>query len=549
MLQSITLSFTELAKPIIVPTQGVTLFVGPNNSGKSLALKEIEASISTNGPIHTHIVKNFEFLWPNAEQFRQDLQNLTDPPQPGDTTEVIRLRRLTPDGFSESQATHKSFLFSRFESKEKHEMGSHFFRLFQIKLDGRTRFALTDDRPQGDLLGSPNNILARLFQDDEKRRSVRDIIHDAFGSYFVLDPTVGGSLRIRLSETPPLDDEQSLNKAARDFHARATYIKQASDGVQAFVGITCSVVADDYKLILIDEPEAFLHPPLARKLGYQLSKLGSKRAGSLIASTHSSDFLMGCLQANPNVNIVRVEYSNGKSKGRFVDGDSLSAFFRSPLMRSTNVISGLFHDGVVVTESDNDRVFYSEIYHRLSEAHPGFPSLLFVNAQNKQTIKEIIGPLRSFGVPAIGISDIDILKDGGTTWTGWLTAANIPVVQHNSLGVARGDILKKYRDAAIDMKADGGVDALPNIQDREATNDLFDTLANYGVFVTRRGELEHWLCELRVPGKKTDWTVSMLKRLGSDPSSPDYVKVGDSDVWDFMMHIVTWIRDPARKGM
>jgi hypothetical protein len=124
-----------------------------------------------------------------------------------------------------------------------------------------------------------------------------------------------------------------------------------------------------------------LHPPLARKLGYQLATTAVKRSGSLMASTHSADFLMGCLQGSNQVRVVRLEYSNGKSKGQAVDSDELRKFFKAPLIRSANVISGLFHDGVVVTESDNDRAFYSEIYHRLTEKESGFPSLLFQCAE------------------------------------------------------------------------------------------------------------------------------------------------------------------------
>lgn len=101
---------------------------------------------------------------------------------------------------------------------------------------------------------------------------------------------------------------------------------------------------------------------------------------------------MGCLQASPNVRVVRLEYSQGKSKGKIVDSGVLTNLFKAPLLRSANVISALFHDGVVVTESDNDRAFYAEIYYRLAEQEKGFPSLLFVNAQNKQTIRDIIGP-------------------------------------------------------------------------------------------------------------------------------------------------------------
>src|SRR6201999_149428 len=286
---------------------------------------------------------------------------------------------------------------------------------------------------------------------------------DAFGVYFTIEQLSADSLRIRLSQSEPDADEQNWNAAARAFHGRAIHIKDTSDGVQAFVGILCAVLSGDYRAILIDEPEAFLHPPLARKLGYQLTT-ALKEGGTLMASTHSPDFLMGCLQASPNVRVVRLEYSNGKSKGKIIDSSALTQLFKKPLMRSANVVSALFHDGVVATESDNDRVFYGEVYHRLAEQAKGYPSVLFVNAQNKQTIQDIIGPLRKFGIPAAAIVDIDILKDGGKTWTGWLDAAQIPAALHNGYGVVRGDVHKKFLELGIDMKGSGGVDALPEAE-------------------------------------------------------------------------------------
>ena len=114
------------------------------------------------------------------------------------------------------------------------------------------------------------------------------------------------NLRIRLSAIAPDENEQNWNEQSRIFHGNALYIKDASDGVQAFVRIMCAVLYEDYKTILIDEPEAFLHPPLARKLGYQLAA-NLRSNGSLFASTHSPDFLMGCLQASTEVRVVRLE--------------------------------------------------------------------------------------------------------------------------------------------------------------------------------------------------------------------------------------------------
>lgn len=343
-------------------------------------------------------------------------------------------------------------------------------------------------------------------------------------------------------------DEQSLNSQARSFHENAIYIKDASDGVQAFVGLLAAVKSSDYRAVLVDEPEAFLHPPLARKLGFELASAASSGGRSLMASTHSPDFLIGCLQASRKVRVVRLEYSNGKSKGQLVEANRLNKFFTTPLIRSANVISALFHDGVVVTESDNDRAFYSEIYFRLAELDKNFPSLLFVNAQNKQTIQDILGPLRAFGVPSVAIPDIDILKDGGATWTGWLTSAQVPDALHIGLGQMRASVRDLFTKHNVDMKSGGGVSALPE-PDRSAANHFFNSLDEYGIFAVRRGEIEHWLKHLGVPGKKTAWTIGMLERLGADPKQASYVAPSDDDVWDFMRSIVNWVKNPARKGL
>jgi hypothetical protein len=386
-----------------------------------------------------------------------------------------------------------------------------------------------------------------LFKDDAARLKVRALVKDAFGLNFVVDPTNLGQLRIRLSQDEPLDDEQSLNAEARKFYANAMHIKNASDGVQAFTGIVTALCSGDFHTILVDEPEAFLHPPLARKLGKNLASLAMERNSALMVSTHSSDFLMGCVEASPAVRIIRLEYSNGKSRARMIDPKELGEFLKKPLMRSANVISGLFHDGVVICESDNDRAFYCEIYHRLSTSKPGCPSILFVNAQNKQTIKDIMGPLRRFGVPAVAIPDIDFVKDGGMTWTDWLMAAQVPNALHLGYGQQRAAINSALVATGKNMKSDGGIDIL-NDEDKAAAEQLFNNLEEYGVFPVRRGELESWLPALGVPGKKTDWTVAMMERLGSDPADPNYVQPADDDVWRFLETIVTWIRHPARKG-
>jgi ABC-type cobalamin/Fe3+-siderophores transport system ATPase subunit len=548
MLSSIRLKFTQHPE-LVLPVNGITIFVGPNNSGKSLVLKEIESAFNTHPfPAGTLMLSDYEVKWLDDVEIDNQLTKLEQYADPNVPIGHRTIGRLNPNGGREATHINIDHLKNIAKNKtEKNWWATQFLKWGVLRLDGRSRFNLTNDQAGGDLLAAPANVLAHLFQNDAARKKVRELIKDAFGLTFAIDPTSLGQLRIRLSREDALTDEQSLNQTARDFYRKALHIKDASDGVQAFTGIVTAVMSGEFHTILIDEPEAFLHPPLARKLGTSLANLATQRSGALLASTHSSDFLMGCVQATKDVRVVRLEYTEGKSQGRVVDPAELEKLFKSPLMRSANAISGLFYDGVVVTESDNDRAFYGEIYHRLASIHKDYPSILFINAQNKQTIKNIIGPLRKFGVPAAAIPDIDILKDGGRTWTEWLASAHIPEALHTGFGHQRLAIKDRFDAAGKDMKADGGVDALP-VADKQAADQLFQTLADYGIFVVRGGELEDWLAPLGVPGKKTEWTVAMLERLGSDPIDPNYVPPGTDDVWAFIASVVQWVRNAARKG-
>jgi predicted ATPase len=548
VLKSIKLRFTETGQ-IDLPARGITIFVGPNNSGKSLLLREIEQAFLTHPfPGGLHLLTDYEVEWPSIEEVQSALDRAKQTTPPDVPLGQVVLGRLDPSaGRQNVRMDVASVLHVIKTQTDKNWLVTQYLKWGVIRLDGRSRFSLTNDREGGDLLNPPQNVLAHLFQDDAVRLKVRTLVHDAFGLNLVIDPTMLGHLRIRLSSVPPPADEQSLNATARDFYRAAIHIKDASDGIQAFTGIVTAVLSGEFHTILIDEPEAFLHPPLARKLGKNLAALAAERGGALMASTHSSDFLMGCIQASSSVRVVRLEYSNGKSRGRIIDPEALESLFKRPLMRSANVISGLFYDGVVVVESDNDRAFYAEIYHRISEAKPQYPSILFINAQNKQTIKDMMGPLRQFGVPAAAIVDIDFVKDGGNTWTDWLKAAQMPEALHVGYGQQRAAINDALKATGKNMKTDGGLDLLGE-SDQIAANQLFDNLEDFGVFPVRRGELENWLPELGIPGKKTDWTVAMLERVGSDTTHPDYVRPTAGDVWELLERIVAWIKNSSRRG-
>lgn len=75
----------------------------------------------------------------------------------------------------------------------------------------------------------------------------------------------------------------------------------------------------------MNEPEAYLHPPTAYSLGRNLSQWAKEKNRSLIISTHSSEFLMGCLQSLPisDISIVRLTYQNKIGRVRKLEDSKL----------------------------------------------------------------------------------------------------------------------------------------------------------------------------------------------------------------------------------
>ena len=523
--------------------KGPVIFVGPNGVGKSLLLRELTLDINTifgpNGSIHIRnglifekgisktinpklhkrlqaAVRQSEIIFKNKNT---QVQLSAEPPLTNQSlTEILSLLRL-------NAAVTMSFM------------------------DGKHRFNFSQSGVGKDLHTGGESLHAKLFTDKVLLERLRDLLHDAFDLFFVLDPMVShGNFTIRFSKTRPKNNEERmLDDKSSDFHKSATLFNEFSDGVKAYTAILTTFIASDELLtFLVDEPEAFLHPPLASLLGKQLSEVAAERDCNLFAATHSPDFLKGCIQSGKPVQIVRMERINDVSKIRSISADELRNLLQDPIIRSTNVLSGLFAEGVIVVEGDSDRVFYNEIYERL-RAVSKVPKLLplFINGNGIPTVFQIAKALRRFGVPAAAIVDFDVFCDDSS----WL-----PCLPSIFIDRDIRDSIKSWR-AKMKNQINGkegwkkGAAALS-----EGHRQLFDSnsniLAKHGLFVVPNGGLESWLSSLGVPSEnKKKWLREILGKMGSDPNDQNYIQPDKGDVWDFIQNCVDWLANPDRNGM
>lgn len=532
----------------------VTVFIGPNNSGKSQALIEIEGWITKGKTELLNVISNLEFESLTREQVYERML---------DRIKIAPSKDLTPYSnnhlligkYGNHQQIYLPDLINTalFPSKEnfKNSQLAEVLSYFTTKLDGYNRLYLVNSQNTGDLQGDPIDSFSKLFKDQILMSKVRDVIYGAFRKYLVIDPTNLGNLRLRLSEEEPKDGlDKSLTEEAIAFHKNATLVEDASDGVKAFIGIIIALIAGESDFILVDEPEAFLHPTLSYKLGKEITSIlnNNKR---LFVATHSADFLMGCVQSNVSINIVRLTYGTQGATARILTQDKLKPLMQNPLLRSIGVFNALFYNAVVVTEADADRAFYQEINERLlKEKDPrGIEGCLFLNAQNKQTVWDIVKLLRDLGIPTVGIVDIDVIKEGGEVWNKVLNGIYLPELSHESYRNNRTNLKKAFDNiSGKNMKCDGGVNLL-NGSEKDFCLDFFKHLSDYGCFVVPVGEIERWLENLDIERGKSSWLRNIFDKMGDDPDLDGYIKPTDGDVWDFIGKVSKWINDPNKKGI
>lgn len=420
-----------------------------------------------------------------------------------------------------------------------------YFRLYRnlsVLLDGKARLELPHREKTRSLWKSPTGTLMKLRENKERLRQFRHYVHDAFDQHIAIDLFELNEAKLVLFDKAPPDDiEDHLDDRTKQIFSTARDLSEFSDGVRTYVGLHAYLLSEDRKFIMLDEPEAFLHPPLARRLGSNLTTLAAQRGACVFAATHSPDFLMGCIDAGVGVNIIRLSYRNGRATAHLLPREDLQEMMLDPLLRSTGMLGALFHQAAVVVEGDSDRAFYGEINERLRvhepEQHPRIMrDCVFLNAQGKQNVSRIFGALRRLGVAATGIIDLDLLKDQGTS-SDLFRESGAPESVSKTIGVLRGNVRAEIKDihalcAPLGLKQ-------ASEDEKKAVSHFIREMEACGVFIPPVSVLEGWLSDLgvKVPRDKKDkkaWILEIFQKMGRLDTG---LKPSKGDVWDFMRRI------------
>ncbi len=297
-------------------------------------------------------------------------------------------------------------------------LGNHFVQY----ADAQRRFdgvAPAERRP--DLTDPPTNALHQMEDAPAKLVELSAIFEEAFGKPLLLDP-LSGSLMLRVGypsiPAPPVD---KISPAYREAVAGLPRVDEQGDGMRSMLGVLLPLIASAYPVIVVDEPEAFLHPPQARILGKALGELAKRAGVQVILATHDRNILTGLLDAKgTDITVVRLTRHDDRTTALQLDPIQLRDVWSNPALRYSNVLDGLFHRMVVLAENERDCRFYAaalDAAHRDGAVVVSPNDVLFVPTAGKSNMKALAAILVACGVPVVACGDLDVLNDETTLRT------------------------------------------------------------------------------------------------------------------------------------
>lgn len=383
----------------------ISILVGANNVGKSQTLRDIQQRMQSGLASKFVLLKEIQFRKPAS--FDDLFTNL----KVTDSEHSIGQKRIV--GINNNMTGQDSFELNYDWSKNKFEQEVNLdwvlgnIAKFKVShLDSSTRLNLikttSSFNPDTE---DPTNILQNLFLQKENEDLLKLAFNEAFGMEIMLDYSGLKDFCLRVAKEFPVipEDPRKAYPITKEFNK----IDNQGDGFRSFVGIVLSLLFSKDRIILLDEPEAFLHPAQSRYLGKWIADNSDKLSGQIIISTHNSNFLSGLLQSDKKVDIYRLNRNGDETTFKLIPPDATENLAKSPMLSSQRVLEAIFHKAVIVCEADADRI----VYQTVSTLHHNNQEILFVYSHNKQTLKDVASLLIATQIPVGVISDIDLLND------------------------------------------------------------------------------------------------------------------------------------------
>ena len=531
-----SMTFSDGRRVVLEPQDTVVL-VGPNNSGKSLSLRELQTLAAKGAGARTKAVLGMELRKTGTAQ---DLRRFLE---------------------SEAELSGKMYRHHDWELHEihvsqwdedylRHGLAAGFVRT--VSAGGRLAICeVQESIARGEPKTKPQHV---LYDDTKLMTRISGLLRRAFGVDIMFDFRGGSTLPIHVGEVP--SGNGMVDRVGDEYvdAVRAEpLLHEQGDGMKSYAGMLFETIVAARDVVLVDEPEAFLHPPQMRHLGKTLAE---EVGGQLVVATHSSDILRGLLEGTRgHLRILRIRREGDVNVVSEAAPDVIRRLWEEPQLRYSNALEGVFHEQTLICEDDSDcRLLNAVADHMEADGPQKWADTAYVPTGGKHRIPHVAGVLRQVGVPVKAVFDIDFLSEealvaravgefGGDwnelrqTWervdaavrsgVNAKTTAEIKKAVVALLAESPGSVLPKG-DVVELMKQDKpwsvvkafGADGIPNGDAQLEYRKLSAGLEAIGIYLVPVGEIENFSRELGSHGPGFVAKLLSEKSLG-DPDLAD----------------------------
>ena len=370
------------------------LLVGPNNSGKSQSLRDIYSIASRGERAQTLVVRQMNMRKSgSADDLKKYLESEAD-----FSNDTYRYK---------DWQLHTGSIVRWDQPYTTRDLAPGFIK--NITADDRLAICQVQASiSPTDQKSKPQHV---LYDDSDLMSKLSELFKRSFGKDIIFDFRGGSTLPIHVGELPMLPGV--VDRVADDYVKAVRsnpLLHEQGDGMKSYAGILFEAIVANRDITLIDEPEAYLHPPQMRQLG---ETLAAQVRGQLVVATHSSDIMRGFLEGTKGgLRILRIRREASVNIVGEAPSEVVRELWENPLLRYSNALEGIFHEQTIVCEDDSDcRLLNSVGDHLAANGDRGWQDTAYVPTGGKDRIPDVAKVLRAVGVPVKAVFDIDFLSN------------------------------------------------------------------------------------------------------------------------------------------
>lgn len=507
--------------------RSVVFAVGPNNGGKSTFIREVRDAIR----------EHYTSLWFQSVEWDRGSageyggfirESLVDKGDPHNLFDPLT-----------GQAVHRVYVEHFHTIGKTDEAQSKF--LVRV-LNAHERIKAADPVEAVDRsAGITRHPYHQFYADRDAELAFSTKITEAFGYGCCINRT-GRLISAHLGIVPDYDRLPLVDYENSIFETMKP-ISEFGDGVRCYAGIVLNLNSGRSPVVTIDEPEAFLHPPQARRLGLEIgnSSTGDKQ---LFVATHSTDILQGAISStSSDIQIIYVDHLNEARPAHIISSADVRGFANDPLLSSTGALDSIFYSQSIVCEGEPDIMFFRWALAKTSLAGD-LDNWFWISSYGKSYMPHVVRSLSKLGIDAKCVLDIDVLltpevlegiyKAKGLRFphrrllSELKTSIQVPPAaeilreieeQIEAIDVRTGDddvrsTISKIRRSAESLGKSwvlkrAGLSIIPPGSVYERTLHLLEELKDNGILVLAEGEMENFVRRVSFHGQK--WVSAVIE--------------------------------------